>query len=337
MAKHWATHVATAGLLAGVLGLTGCGGAPEPERVAEPPAGGLVFPLERTEARLARGEYLATAVALCLECHSQSDFDAPGAPLIPGSEAGGEVFPMADMPGRVVASNISPDKETGAGDWSDEDFYKALTQGVGHDGRTLFPLMPYANYRKLSDEDLASIIVYIRSLPAVRHELEPTELIEPVKASLQPLPPRESIPDSDPSDPVRHGAYLANAALCGICHTPPQPNGAPQENMAYAGGWLMEGPWGAITPANITPDASGIEYYDEATFVDMMHTGKVKARELSVLMPVRFFKHMTDDDIKALFAYLRTLTPVAHRVDNTEEPAPCKKCGFPHGLGAMNE
>jgi mono/diheme cytochrome c family protein len=237
----------------------------------------------------------------------------------------------------VVSSNISPDKGTGAGSWSDEDFYKAMTQGIGKDGRTLFPLMPYDHFREMSDEDLASIIVYVRSIDPVKNKLPKTELLEPVKRSLKPLPPRMEIPRPDLSDPVKRGAYLANAAGCIDCHTPPNPHGIPLPGMAWAGGWVLKGPWGEVASANITPDPSGIPYYDEAMFLQTMRTGRVKGvRKLNILMPWRYYRYMTDEDLKAIFAYVRTLKPVAHRVDNTEKPTPCKLCGFTHGLGDKN-
>lgn len=320
-----------------LVGLIGCSG-----EQAEPPApevqsAGLQFPLERTQARMERGQYLASGVVLCLECHSETDWDKPGAPFVEGSIGGGEIFPLEGLPGRVVASNISPDKETGAGDWTDEDFYRAITQGIGKDGRALFPLMPSMFYRNMSDEDIASIIVYVRSIDPVEHELPKTELPEEVRATLQPLPPKEPGPAPDLSDPAKRGAYLANAAICVLCHTAPQPNGAPQDGMAFAGGWLIEGPWGSVASANITPDASGISYYDEEIFLDTMRTGKVKkVRELNSLMPVRIYHHMNDEDLKDIFAFLKTLPAIVHRVDNTETPTPCKRCGFTHGLGDMN-
>lgn len=88
--------------------------------------------------------------------------------------------------------------------------------------------------------------------------------------------------------------------------------------------------------SNITPDASGISYYDEALFVDAIRMGKVKARSLSSTMPWYFYRGMTDEDLKAIFAYLRTLKPVMHTVDNTETPAACKLCGMTHGGGEKN-
>ena len=91
-----------------------------------------------------------------------------------------------------------------------------------------------------------------------------------------------------------------------------------------------------VASANLTPDASGIGYYHEALFVETIRTGSVGARKLNSAMPWWTFRNMTDDDLKAVFAYLRTLKPVHHDVDNTEPSAACKLCGKKHGLGDHN-
>jgi hypothetical protein len=91
-----------------------------------------------------------------------------------------------------------------------------------------------------------------------------------------------------------------------------------------------------VAAANLTPDASGIVYYDDALFIQAMRTGSVGVRKLKPATPWWTFRNMTDDDLKAVFAYLRTLKPVHHRVDNTELPTQCKLCGRKHGLGSQN-
>lgn len=323
------------GIVLLTIALAGCGSKPPAAEGPKP----LAFPLEKTAARMERGNYLVNNVVGCLDCHSESEWKQPDAPPKAGMAGGGQVFPMEGLPGKVVASNISSDKGTGAGNWSDEDFYKAMTQGIGKDGRTLFPLMPYMHLRELSDEDLASIVVYTRTIPAVHNALPKTELIEPVKQSLKPLPPRApGGPTPDLVDPVKRGAYLANAAGCGDCHTPTNPQGIPLAGMDFGGGFVLKGPWGEAASANLTPDPSGIPYYDEAMFLETMRTGKVKgARTLNAIMPVRFYRNMTDQDLRSVYAWIRTLKPVAHRVDNTEKAAPCKLCGQRHGLGEMNK
>lgn len=292
---------------------------------------------ERTPQRLERGRYIVTSLSGCLYCHSSHNWNAPGAPLVAGAEGAGDIQPELELPGRIVAPNITPDPETGAGRWTDDQLARAIREGVGHDGRALFPMMPYTHYRSMSDEDLASVIVYLRSLPAVRHELPKTEIIFPVKYLIRSVPEPITIPvaDVDKSDPVKHGAHLVNLAGCADCHTP-QVRGESIPKMEFAGGTVLSGPWGSAASANITPDPTGIPYYDEALFLEVIHTGYVKARPLSPIMPVLVYKNLSDADLKDIFAYLRTLKPVTHRVDNSEAVAECKVCRQKHGAGAQN-
>jgi hypothetical protein len=107
-------------------------------------------------------------------------------------------------------------------------------------------------------------------------------------------------------------------------------------DMDFAGGFRFVGPWGNVASANITPDPSGIAYYDEALFLNVMRTGQVKARKLSPIMPVMIYKNLTDYDLKAIFAFLRTTKPVKHRVDNAEPATECKLCKQKHGKGNEN-
>ena len=291
-----------------------------------------------TPERLERGRYLTENVLDCFACHSQHDWTKHDAPLIPGTEGGGQgPFPIEGLPGKINAPNISPDKETGAGNWTDDQLARALREGIGYDGRALFPMMPYENYSYLSDEDLASVIVYLRSLPPVHHVVAKTEVIFPVKYLIRssPQPITAPVPPPDLSTPVKRGEWLVRVAGCRDCHTP-QKNGQPLPGLDLAGGWVLQGPWGYVASANITPDPSGISYYDEKLFLAVMHTGYVTARKLAPIMPWWVHRGMTDEDLKAMFAYLRTVPPIKHRVDNTERPTPCKVCGFVHGAGDRN-
>ncbi len=168
-------------------------------------------------------------------------------------------------------------------------------------------------------------------------QLPKTEIIFPVKYLIRSVPEPLTTPvtSPDPADRVKYGEYLVNLGGCADCHTP-QDRGQPVAGFDYAGGWLMRGPWGEVTTANITPDPSGISYYDEALFLQVIRTGYVKARKLNSIMPFGAYKNLTDDDLKAIFAYLRTVKPVKHRVDNTEPPTYCKLCRLKHGGGDQN-
>jgi mono/diheme cytochrome c family protein len=291
-----------------------------------------------TPERLNRGRYLTENLLNCFACHSEREWTQHEAPLVAGTHGAGTAeFPLKDLPGDVNPPNITPDKETGAGNWTDDQLARAIREGIGNDGRALFPFMPYENFRQLSDEDLASVIVYLRSLAPVRRAVPKTELIFPVKYLIRsaPRPLTEPVPDPDRSTPAKRGEYLVTIGGCRDCHTP-QHNGQRMTDLDLAGGFLLRGPWGDAASANITQAPSGIPYYDEDLFVAAMRSGWVKARKLTQIMPWWYFRGLSDDDLKSIFAYLRTVAPVQHRVDNSKPPTVCKRCGFTHGAGNEN-
>jgi hypothetical protein len=176
-------------------------------------------------------------------------------------ELAGQILSIPGLPGTVVASNITPDIVIGAGNWTDDQIARAIREGIGHDDRTIFPIMPYSSYKKMSDEDLAAVVVYIRSVPAVRNPLPPTKIRFPVNYLVRGVPQPVTQPVQGPAsaDALARGKYMVDLG-CG-CHRA-------VKNLAYGGGEYLEGSWGpGVTNANITPDTSGIGYYDEATFI----------------------------------------------------------------------
>lgn len=291
---------------------------------------------EPTRERMERGKYLSEAVMGCFDCHSERDWNLEGAPLIQSRMGAGRVWTADGFPW-LVSNNITPERETGAGAWSDDMLARAVREGIGHDGRALFSLMPYQNYREMSDEDLASVISYLRSIPPVQNRLPVTEIPFPLSRFIQsaPQPLEGAVPAPDVSDPVKRGRYLTRMAGCSDCHTP-QDKGQPLAGLEFAGGFVLQSPKGAVASMNITQASSGISYYDEALFLNLMRTGRVGARSLSPVMPWVFYRNMTDEDLRAIFAYLRTLKPVNHQVDNTEPPTYCRLCKQTHGLGNRN-
>ena len=283
---------------------------------------------ERTPERLARGKYLVQNLMGCEVCHTPSDWTQHGAPSVSGMELAGQPLPLVGFPGMAVAPNITPDSETGAASWTDDELARAIREGIKHDGSTIFPLMPYFDYKTLSDEDLAAVVVYVRSVAPV-HNVQPASKINfPVNLLVRGVPEPVTSPVPAPaSDSVSRGKYLAKLG-CG-CHNV-------VGKIPYGGGESLGGPWGLLVSANITPDASGISYYSEQTFITTMRTGYVGARKLNSIMPFGEFKNLTDDDLKAIYAYLRTLPPIKHRVDNTMVATYCRICKQKHGAGIEN-
>ena len=133
--------------------------------------------VEATPARLARGEYLVLHVSDCLGCHSDftpNQFDLPPKPGTEGQ--GGYPFDQKlDVPGVVQAQNITPDPETGIGRWTDGEVIRAIREGVDKDGQALFPQMPYPYLRSMSDEDVRSVVAYVRTLKPIRHPIQPRQ------------------------------------------------------------------------------------------------------------------------------------------------------------------
>lgn len=283
---------------------------------------------ERTPERLARGKYLVQAILSCETCHTPADWSQHGAPSIPGKGFSGQELTLVGFPGSAIAPNVTPDAETGGGNWTDDEYARAIREGIKHDGTRIFPLMPYPDYRVLSDEDLASVVVYVRSVPPVHNSLPKSKIIFPVNYLVRSAPEPVTEPVPPPaSDQISRGKYLVRLG-CG-CHNA-------VEKLPFAGGEALGGPWGNVVSANITPDASGISYYNEATFITALRTGYVGARKLNSIMPFGNFKNLTDDDLKAIYAYLRTVAPMKHRVDNSLPPTYCKVCKKKHGAGEQN-
>ncbi|HEY8716293.1 MAG TPA: peptidoglycan DD-metalloendopeptidase family protein, partial [Candidatus Acidoferrum sp.] len=144
---------------------------------------------DRTQERLQRGTYLAEHVAGCIDCHSPVKDGPTGPEMADRSKWGsGQIFNILGFPGRLVAPNITSDPETGVGNFTDDQLARAIREGISHDGKTLFPMMPYSHFKDLSDEDLASIIVYVRALPPIKSSLPPTAVNFPVKYLVRTVP-----------------------------------------------------------------------------------------------------------------------------------------------------
>lgn len=278
-------------------------------------------------AVIARGRYLAVNVAGCADCHSMRDFSKYSGPIIKGTEGGGGVAfdqKMAGVPGVVYAKNITPDPETGIGTWTDDEILRAITQGINKKGDTLFPLMPYAMYNQLAEQDLRSIIAFLRTLKPIKKEIPARQLMAPI-AMFYPGPMlKPSVSGNvkpDENDKVKYGEYLATAADCGTCHTPMTPRG-PDVSKWMAGGFHFDLGLFKITSANITPDsATGIGKWTEEQFLEKFRPFRKEENynfnpgKDNTIMPVTLLAGMTDNDLKALYAYLRTVKPVSNKIE----------------------
>ena len=210
---------------------------------------------EANPARLERGKYLVTsASAPCIICHSPIDTTGGGMQVVAGRELTGRNWAPDGAP-FVTAGNLTPDPETGIGNLTDDQLARGIREGISHDGRTLFPIMPYEKFRSMTDEDLAAIVVYLRSLKPVRNPIATSAIPFPLNRLMNGYPrPIDAPVTADLSTPEKRGAHIAEIAACTECHTPRDDRGRRPEGMDFAGGTAMafEGRK-TIFAANITP------------------------------------------------------------------------------------
>ena len=277
--------------------------------------------------RVERGRYIFTVLADCDSCHSQRDFSKVGGPVVLSGRGQGNLLSsfVVGMPGTVVAPNLTPDKETGLGTWTDGDKIRAIREGVDKDGRALFPMMPYQGFAKMSDYDVESLVAYLNTLPPVRNLLVPTQLAFPVNLMIKSVPkPVGSVPGPNRSDKLKYGEYLVAVAGCGGCHTRAE-KGQPVKGMEFAGGEVFDTTSGKVLSANISQDLeTGIGKWNEEQFLKKFYDFKEYAAsgppklagpESFTLMPWLTFSQLTPEDLSAIFTYLRTVKPVYNYVE----------------------
>jgi mono/diheme cytochrome c family protein len=281
--------------------------------------------VEVTPERIARGEYLATHVAVCIDCHSERDFTKFAGPIKPGTEgSGGEVFDEnIGFPGKVTTKNLTP---ANLGSWTDGELIRAITCGVTKDNRALFPMMPYPNYNQFSEEDLYSIVAYIRTLEPQEKNIPETELNFPLNLIVKTMPIQtySQAKEINKSNTIAYGKYIVTLASCSECHTPSD-QGDPLPGMTMAGGQAFNFPGGVVRSLNITPDnETGIGTWTKEDFIarfrfysgEDAHNVPVNIeKDFNTPMPWLMYAGMTDEDLNAIYDYLRTVTPVKNRVE----------------------
>ena len=287
-----------------------------------PPANVTV---EITPERLAWGRYLYN-LSDCDGCHSQRDFSRFDGPVVGRGRGRGNVFPPdVGLPGVVAARNITPDKETGIGNWTDGEKIRAIRDGISRDGTALFPMMGYERFRYMSDEDVFSLVAYLNTLAPVRNSVPRSKMAFPVSMLMKGAPqPAGHVPEPDHTDKVKYGEYLVTLAGCMECHTPAK-QGKPIRSLTLAGGQEFRFPGAVVVSANITPDLeTGIGRWSEQDFLERFYQYKEYAEKGSpqvgpesfTLMPWLNFAQLKPEDLKAIYAFLRTQQPIYHVVDS---------------------
>jgi mono/diheme cytochrome c family protein len=274
--------------------------------------------VEITAERIDRGRYLANHVCACMDCHTKRDFSMYAAP--PKWDelgSGGEVFDeKMNFPGYFTSKNLTPH---GLDDWTDGEILRAITTGVNKDGKVLFPVMPWPKYAQMAEEDLFSIIAYLRSLDPIVKENTESRASFPMNIVMKTMPKDVEIRKDrpDPQDKIAYGEYLVNAAACGECHTKQVKGKVVGKD--FAGGFEFKFPQGTLRSANITPDSeTGIGEWSEEMFLDkfrsyrpdVFDTYPVESEADQTIMPWLMYASMTDEDLSAIYAFLRTVEAV---------------------------
>ena len=276
----------------------------------------------KDSAIIARGKYLAYGPAHCADCHSAAGTDSLVNAGLELDLPGGKQF---DLPiGTIYPKNITPDKETGIGNWKDEEIARSLRYGVGRDGRALFDFMPFHN---TSDEDLTAIISFIRTIKPVKNSVPANSmnlLGKVIKAFLvKPVGPDGDITQSvHPDSTAEFGKYLAMyVSNCRGCHTERSLKTGAYTGPFYAGGFEMESlidkNYIFHTP-NISPDPKTGHIYNwsEAEFLARFRKGKVFKQSP---MPWGPFSRMSDLEIKAIYRFLKTVPPIERNIEKMVE------------------
>ncbi|HEY8399744.1 MAG TPA: c-type cytochrome [Cytophagaceae bacterium] len=280
--------------------------------------------VKATPEMIERGKYLATHVAVCIDCHSTRDWSKLSGPIVPGTEGkGGEVFPPEfGFPGTFYSKNITP---AALSSWTDGEIYRAITSGVSKDGKAFFPVMPYMNYNKMDSEDIYAIIAYIRTLHPVENAVPESKPDFPVSLLLKTIPePANPEKRPNPSDTLVYGRYMFTVASCQECHTPME-KGKPVEGMFMAGGNEFQLPGGAVVrSSNLTPDKeTGIGNMSKETFIKRFKyyinpevvSNTVQPGGFNTIMPWVMYSGMTEEDLGAIYTYIQSLPPIKNKVE----------------------
>lgn len=279
--------------------------------------------VEATPERVARGEYMANCVTLCMDCHSKRDWTIFTAPPTPGTAgSGGERFdPSMGFPGTFYSRNLTPYRLK---DWTDGELYRAITTGVDRKGEPLFPVMPYHLYGQLDNEDVYSIIAYLRSLPEIKNEIPESKADFPFSLIMRMIPVKGN-PQKRPveTDSLAYGKYMATASGCIECHTKFE-KGQFVEGTEYGGGRVFEMPGGTLQTANISPDMeTGIGSWTEDVFVRRfkMYSDSTyvpqkvdPTKDFITMMPWTMYSKMKESDLRAIYKYLRTVKSQSNKV-----------------------
>jgi mono/diheme cytochrome c family protein len=282
-------------------------------RDAKPAGGG-------DQALIARGKYLAQA-GDCIACHT-----VPGGPIFSGNRA------MPTPFGTLYAPNITPDRQTGIGDWTANDFFNMMRTGKSRKGELLYPAMPFASYTKVTRADSDAIFAYLRSVPPVTLKTREHDLRFPYNNRALLIGWRtlyfkegEYEPDPSKSAEWNRGAYLVQGlGHCAMCHTPINALGGSSEERAFQGGLIPMQNWYA--PSLTSNKEAGLGNWEIQDIVDLLQKGvSNRGTVYGPMAEVTFnsLQFMSDADVRAMAVYLKSL-PADQPVNADPATAPLR-------------
>jgi mono/diheme cytochrome c family protein len=285
-------------------------------------AAGLIWgpAIPAAGADTVKGEYIFRASGGC-SCHTKpEDQGGRGAPdYLAGGRALKTPF------GTFFSTNITPDKDSGIGGWTRDDFVRSMSAGVHKNGQYLYPVFPFTSFTRMSEDDLGNMFDYLQTIPAIERKNQPHDVMFPMSIRLTLLPWRwmfldqkKFTPDAAKAPELNRGDYLVNAvAHCGECHTARNILGGVRKDLFLAGS--KDGPEGIKSP-NITPDkATGIGDWSIADISFYLKTGMTPGGDFagSVMAEVidEGYKHLSDADLGAIAAYLKSVKAIENKLD----------------------
>jgi mono/diheme cytochrome c family protein len=280
----------------------------------------LFFPAfaeAQTNTPVAEGQYIFALAGGCA-CHTVPK-ETP--------HAGGRAFPIPF--GTVYSTNITQDKETGLGAWSDQQIHDAMVKGIRRDGSWILPVMPYEKYSGMAQEDLKALIAYLRTLKPVKKPTPQLKTWAPFARSLGvPIFLKifgrfSNSPAQAPKSGVERGRYLVeHVSLCGDCHTPRNSIGVPKQSLYLAGASQKIGPLGEAVP-NITPHKeTGIGEWKREDIAELLISGtkpdldNVQGLMYEVIQGTTHgYKDMKKEDALAIADYLKSIPAIKNKID----------------------
>lgn len=280
--------------------------------------------VEATPERIARGEYLAKHVTVCIDCHSKRDWSRFSGPPAEGTIGmGGDIFDQKfGFSGTYYATNITA---IGISSYTDGELFRVITTGVNKEGKAMFPVMPYKYYGQMDEEDIKSIIAYIRTLKPVPNDVPQSSSEFPMNFIINTIPQKAHLAKRpEKTDIVNYGKYLTTSAACIDCHTKDD-KGNLVAGAEFGGGRAFPFPDGSILrSSNISPDPkTGIGSWTKEAFISIFHVHSdsitlhktLHPGDFNSIMPWTMYGKMTDEDLASIFEYLKTVQPIHNKVE----------------------